>query len=126
MKSLFLNHIVYYIAGLASVAFVLSYFQPGFFQLAVLILVCLGVATAIDIFLVYSKKNGVIAERRTTERFSIGDPNKVTLWLDNRYPFTVHTSVIDELPVQFQERNWLRKSKIESNTSQQIEYMTPS
>ncbi len=122
MKSLFLNHIVYYLAGLASVVFVLSYFQPGFFQLAVLILVCLGVATAIDIFLVYSKKDGIHAERRTTERFSIGDPNRVALSLDNRYPFTMRTSVIDELPVQFQERNWLRKAKIESNSTQQIEY----
>ena len=31
-------------------------------------------------------------------------------------------SVIDELPEQFQERNWLRKAKVENNASYEIEY----
>ena len=122
LKSFYLNNIVYYIAGLASVVFVLSYFQPVLFRMAALILVLLAIAIVIDSLLLYGKKNGVGAERITTERFSIGDSNKVVLKLHNNYPFPVRISVIDELPVQFQERNWLRKAKIESNVHHEIEY----
>lgn len=122
LKSFYLNNIVYYIAGIASVVFVLSYFQPALFRIAVLILVLLGVAIAIDVLLVYGKKSGINAWRETTDRFSIGDENRVRLHLQNYYPFPVRLGVIDELPVQFQERNWLRKAKIESETSHEITY----
>ena len=122
LTSFYLNNIVYYIAGAASVVFVLSYFEPGLFRMAGLILLLLAVAVFVDGLLIYSKKKGVIAERKTTDRFSIGDPNKVVLHLDNRYPFPVHISVIDEIPVQFQERHWLRKAKIESGAHHEIEY----
>ena len=62
------------------------------------------------------------AQRQTTDRFSIGDLNKVNIKLTNKYPFAARVSVIDELPEQFQERNWLRKAKVESNASYEIEY----
>ena len=122
LTSFYLNNIVYYIAGTASVVFVISYFQPALFRIAGLILLLLAVAIVIDALLLYSKKRGIVAGRKTTDRFSIGDSNKVTLHLDNKYAFPVRMSVIDELPVQFQERNWLRKAKIESGAQQEIEY----
>lgn len=122
LTSFYLNNIVYYIAGATSVVFVLSYFQPALFRIAGLILLLLAVAIIIDGLLLYGKKKGVSAKRETTDRFSIGDPNKVILKLDNHYAFPVRLSVIDELPVQFQERNWLRKAKVESGTHHEIEY----
>ncbi|MGZ8511283.1 MAG: DUF58 domain-containing protein, partial [Chitinophagaceae bacterium] len=122
LKSFYLNNIVYYIAGTASVVFVLSYFQPALFRIAVLILLLLAVAIVIDALLVYGKKRGIIAERKTTDRFSIGDANKVVLKVDNKYPFPVRLSIIDEIPVQFQERNWLRKVKIDGGAINEIEY----
>jgi len=121
MKSFYLNNIVYYIAGSASVVFVLSYFQPGLFRIAVLILLLSGVAVLLDALLMFSKKKGLLAKRMATERFSIGDLNKVVIQLDNKYSFPVRVSVVDELPVQFQERNWIRKAKLEAGTVD-IEY----
>lgn len=122
MKSFFLNNIVYYIAGAASVVFVISYFQPVFYRLAWLILLLLLIAIFLDAVLVYGKRKGMIARRQTADRFSIGDLNKVVIKLSNKYPFAVKVGVIDELPGQFQERNWLRKAKIGNNTSYEIEY----
>ena len=58
-------------------------------------LLLLGIAVLLDTLLCYSKKRGVEAERITTERFSIGDENKVTLILKNNYPFPLQASVID-------------------------------
>ena len=105
MKTFYFNNIVYYIAGSASVVFAISYFQPALFRIAGLILLLLALAVVTDALLIFAKKNGMSAKRITTDRFSIGDPNKVVLHLKNKHDFPVRVSVIDELPVQFQERN---------------------
>ncbi len=122
IKSFYFNTIVYYVAGLASVVFVASYFQPALFRVAVLILLLLGTAIVIDALLLYVKKKGFSAERKTTDRLSIGDPNKVVLRIFNHYAFPARVEVIDELPVQFQARKWKRKAKIESGERKEIEY----
>jgi uncharacterized protein (DUF58 family) len=122
IKSFYLNKVVYYIAGTASVVFVLSFFFPLLFRMAGLILLLLGLAVLIDSLLLYSKSEGFFAKRFTAGRFSIGDENKVLLDLNNRYPFPVRISIIDEIPVQFQDRKWLKKAKVSSNGKQGIEY----
>ena len=102
--------------------FVLSYFQPALYRIGGLVLVLLLSAILIDVLLVYTKKKGITAERITGERFSIGDENKVVLTLHNHYGFPVRTSIIDELPFQFQERKWLKKAKLERDKPHQLEY----
>jgi len=122
LKSFYLNNLVYYIAGSAAAVFVLSYFFPGFFRLGELILLLLGIAVVIDSLLAYSKHNGIFGERITSDRFSIGDSNKVVIRLFNHYAFPVQVSIIDELPVQFQERKWIRKINISRNAGYLLEY----
>lgn len=123
LKSFYLNNIVYYIAGAASVIFVLSYFHPGLYRIGLLILLLLGFAILADALLAYSRKEGILADRIVPERFSIGDANKVIIQLTNRYGFPVTASIIDELPVQFQERNWIRRAKIPGQSEYQLEYI---
>ena len=121
-KSFYLNNIVYYIAGSAAVVFVMSYFQPAMYRIGGLILLLLLIAVVIDLILVYSKKNGIQAERLVADRFSIGDANKVVIRLVNQYGFPVRTSIIDELPVQFQERKWIRKAIVGRNDEYELQY----
>ena len=102
--------------------FVLSYFFPFLFRTAELILLLLGVAVVIDALLIYSKKDGFECSRSTAGRFSIGDDNKVVLSMENKYPFPVRASILDELPVQFQERNWMRKARLAGNEKKELEY----
>jgi hypothetical protein len=64
--------------------FVVSYFQPALFRIAGLILLLLALAVVTDAILIFAKKTGLLAQRNTTERFSIGDPNKVVLHLINK------------------------------------------
>ena len=123
IKSFYLNKIVYYIAGAAAVVYVLSYFNPALFRIAGLVLLLLGIAIAVDTLLIYSKRNGVGAKREVSDRFSIGDDNKVLLQLENHYNFLVRISIIDELPIQFQERKWIRKTIIKSNVKEELVYL---
>jgi uncharacterized protein (DUF58 family) len=122
MRSFYFNKIVYYIAASAAVFYLTSYFFSSFFNIGSLVLLLLAMAVAIDAFLIYGKRKGFVAERLIAERFSIGDPNKVVLQLKNQYPFPVTMGIIDELPVQFQERNWLRKLKMDAGSNHELEY----
>lgn len=122
VKSFYLNNIVYYIAGSAAVVFVISYFQPAMFRIGGLILLLLGIAVVLDAILVYSKKNGMKGERLLADRFSIGDDNKVVIRLDNHYGFPVRASIIDELPIQFQERKWIRRVTIARSEKYELLY----
>ena len=121
-SSFFLNRIAYYIAGVAAAAYVLSYFLPFLFLVGHIILVLLAISIFVDMILLYGKSKGIQSKRITAERFSNGDQNKVLLHIDNDYSFPVMLSVIDELPVQFQERNWMRKLKIDAGKNSEIEY----
>jgi len=56
LKSFYLNKIVYYFLGLASVVFFLSYFFPAFFRVGGLIILLLSVAILVDVLLVFGKK----------------------------------------------------------------------
>jgi uncharacterized protein (DUF58 family) len=122
-KQFYLNKIVYYLLGLASVVFFLSFFFPALFRVGGLIVLLLLVAILVDVLLVFGKKNGFNAERFVADRLSIGDDNKVVLSFINNYGFSARISVIDELPVQFQDRNWLKKAQIGSNEKYELEYL---
>lgn len=124
MRSFYLNKIVYYISGVAASLYLTSYFFPALFRMGSLVLLLLSLAIVVDAVLIWSKRKGFVAERWLSDRFSIGDPNKIVLYLKNQYPFPVHVSIIDELPVQLQERNWLRKLKIKGLGVHNLEYTT--
>ena len=122
IKSFYLNRIVYYLAGTAAVVFVLSFFFAPLYNAANVLLVLLVIGVLMDMILLYSKNNGLSGERIVSERFSNGDNNKVLIQFHNNFPFPITAGVIDELPVQFQERNWMRKIKIGSNSRHDLEY----
>ena len=103
--------------------FVVSYFQPAMFRIGGLILFLLGIALLVDTILVYGKRKGIEAERIVSDRFSIGDANKVVIQLFNHYGFPVRTSIIDELPIQFQERKWIRRATVGRNAEYELEYL---
>jgi len=122
IKYFYLNRLVYYILGFAAVLFLLSYFYPVVFKVAVLIFPLLLMAIFIDSILLFSKKDGLETHRFLSERFSMGDENKISLQLTNHYGFPVRLSVIDEIPYQFQERSWLRKTTLTTGEKQEIMY----
>lgn len=85
-------------------------------------LLLLAIVVVIDGILVYGRKDGLVAERLTTDRFSIGDENKVVITIRNNYSFPARLAVIDELPDQFQERNWRRRLKLAPQSADEIVY----
>lgn len=64
----------------------------------------------LDIFLLYRNKLGIQAERHLPEKLSNGDENPIEIMVANRFRFKTSVKLIDELPVQWQIRDF----KIES------------
>ncbi|MDQ6762444.1 MAG: DUF58 domain-containing protein [Bacteroidota bacterium] len=76
-------------------------------------------------FLFFTKKS-INAKRITAGRLSNGDENKIELVVKNDFPFTLHVKIIDELPEQFQLRNWERHVDIKSHRQKKIKwYLRP-
>ena len=62
------------------------------------------------------------AQRLMSERLSNGDDNKITLKISNRMNFPVKMEIIDELPEQFQARNFSLKNEFLSKQEKYIGY----
>ncbi len=58
-----------------------------------------------DTLLLYFK-NGIRCQRHINDMFSNGDNNPVTLEIHNQYPFNAAIEIVEELPAQFQIRDW--------------------
>ncbi len=78
--------------------------------------------TLIDYVLLFFVKGGLNAVRILSPRFSIGDDNAVTLSVSNSYPFKIKGLLIEELPFQFQERNFHMPVTISYRSRERITY----
>jgi uncharacterized protein (DUF58 family) len=121
-KSLFFARRFY--AALVAVIFlfVLSYGIPFLFVIAQLGLLFLALAVTLDYLVLFARRDPVIVRRECSERFSNGDPNPVKLVVTNQYPFTVSLHIIDELPDQFQRRNFSLDCQLKAGERREMPY----
>ena len=76
----------------------------------------------IDITAVFSI-HGFYGERLLPDKFSNSDENVVMLNFDNAYNFKVKLQVIDEIPVQFQKRDFLKSFNLNSKQNKSYDYL---
>jgi len=97
----------YYAMGAIIFLLAMGQFGPLFFQIGLTALGLFILLLLVECFLLFLKpKNSFEASRQVDERFSNGDNNKVNLSFTNHFPFPVAVKVIDEIPVQFQKRDF--------------------
>lgn len=121
-KSFYFSRRFYLIGSAVALLFAVSFFMPVLEDVAAICFAFWLIAAATDIILLYRSKS-ITGERTTADRFSNGDDNKVTITLQNNYNFAVAATLIDELPPQFQERNWRRNLTIPGGDEAIIEYI---
>jgi len=76
----------------------------------------------LDISILFFAKSGIEAARITPEKLSNGDPNPIQIKISNYYTFAVSAKVIDEIPFQFQVRNFEINRHIASSTEDAFQY----
>ncbi|MAW95156.1 MAG: DUF58 domain-containing protein [Leeuwenhoekiella sp.] len=122
IKSLYLHQRVFYALAVLAVLFLFSYWYNSLFPIASVGMLLLGIAMLFDGVTLYKKKEGISATRKLPEKFSNSDLNEVPLQLSNRYPFKIDFEVIDEIPVQFQKRDFLKTGSIPAGEKIRITY----
>lgn len=120
-KSLYLHNRFYsYIAIIAAV-FLLSFWIEILYPLAWILVLTLAVLLLFDLILLF-RTNGIEARRILPLKFSNSDENPVPVTIQNRYPFQVSIKVVDELPVQFQKRDFSYNTTIAVHESHDFDY----
>jgi uncharacterized protein (DUF58 family) len=122
MNTFYVHKLFYYAGFAAATLFVSSFFFPVLFDVAVVVLLFLLLLVFIDGILLFHKKGGITALRIINDRLSNGDENKVILELENNFHFKINTQIIDELPFQFQERDWKRQIRLDAGSKSALLY----
>ena len=106
--------------------FSLSYPFPILFPLALTAFVVVVALFFVDIILLFNANVAIKVRRRLPKVFSLGDPNKVVLELTNQSDKKLFLTVIDELPFQFQKRDFQQNISLEPGELSEIGYqLTP-
>ncbi|MEQ9264899.1 MAG: DUF58 domain-containing protein [Balneolaceae bacterium] len=105
-KSFFVDSRFFIALTLIFVSYILGYFYSAFEALGDILLIILGVSSLSDITLLFSNQNGIKASRNTPQRLSNGDENTIRISCSSSYPFKSDCTIIDEIPHQFQIRNF--------------------
>ncbi len=107
MRSTYPRPRFYYGLSFLVVLFILGYFRYAFFVLGLVGIAGFVSLLVIDLLLLFRQKSRmVIGERHVSRRFSNGDENLIKVEVTSYFPYTFGMEVIDELPVQFQIRNF--------------------
>ena len=104
-KNLYLtDRIFYFLGGIIFLLFLSFLFNPLFYIALTLLAVCF-IMLCIDIYLLFKNTN-ISINREMASVFSLGDQNKVNVTIENKSNRRFMLKVIDEIPYQFNERDF--------------------
>lgn len=122
IKPFYIQNRFFYACITIMVLFVLSFVFPRWFAIVKLLLLIVVSFTFLDVLILFSAKKGIIGKRTLPEKLSNGDQNPINLTIENFYTFAVHIKIIDEIPEQFQVRNFNIERKLVSSSKTKLQY----
>lgn len=102
--------------------FILSFFFPALYSASWYVFFILLAFTIIDYILLFSFGQKIKAKRTTPEKLSNGDENEIIIKISNLYTFPIGINVVDEIPFQFQVRDFTIKKKIKGQEKTDLKY----
>jgi uncharacterized protein (DUF58 family) len=122
IKSIYLQNRFFYTCIGIIILFVCSFLFPVLLNITLLLLLITLGFLLLDILVLYSSKKGLHGTRVIPEKLSNGDQNRITVKLQNYYTIPVFVTVIDEIPEQFQVRDFSIDKKIKASSELVINY----
>ncbi|WP_419870978.1 DUF58 domain-containing protein [Chryseobacterium sp. CT-SW4] len=123
MKSLYINNRFFFALIGVGVLYVLAFFFPFLMMITHILLLIVFLAVMVDCLLVFNQKEGISAQRILPEKLSNGDENPVKIDIRNNYKFDIDVKVIDEIPFQFQKRDFLIEKHIQPGKNTYFQYI---
>ncbi|OZV67650.1 DUF58 domain-containing protein [Winogradskyella aurantia] len=121
LKQTYLNFRFFRLAIFLVGLFILAYIYPGLFNIITVLFFILVALTLVDLMLLFKQK-GIEAVRILPEKLSNGDDNTIEISLRNKYNYKTKLVLIDELPFQYQKRDFEIKTLLEKSDSKKITY----
>lgn len=119
---LFLTNRFYMVMVACILFFVVSFFFPDLSEFPKIFFLAFLVLIFLDYFFLFFFAKNSSGRRIIPERLSNGDENKIELRIKSGFSFPVTMQIIDELPEQFQVRDFKRKVFFRSNEQQKLVY----
>lgn len=122
LKSLHLHSRFFVVWGLLIGLFAVSFAWPALFLAAQVLLAVVLSLTILDILLLYSPRTRVSAKRELPKVLSLGDQNTVRVLLNNESGLPLSLTLIDELPHQFQKRDFELRISLKAGEKKTVKY----
>jgi uncharacterized protein (DUF58 family) len=119
---LYINRNFYIAILTVAVLFVFGYFIPLLYPAAKLLVIGFVVLCIIDLLFLFSIKKGIVAKRLAPEKLSNGDENPIQIKIQSIYRLKLNLEIIDEIPFQFQHRDFFICSKIDAGEDKIFSY----
>jgi uncharacterized protein (DUF58 family) len=120
--NLYLTKRLYIAIGIGIVLCIISFFVPVIFSSVKIVLWLILILFVVDYLVLFLLSKPPTAKRLTAERFSNGDENKVELQVKNNMSFVIDTEIIDEIPIQFQKRDFSLYRRLKPFQQENIVY----
>lgn len=108
--------------ALVVISMVIGFFVPPIVDVAWVLMSLLFLLSIVDLVILFSGKNMILAERLLPLRFSNGDQNHIRIKLLNNYPLKIKAKIIDEVPVVFQYRNLAFDINMQPHSENNLDY----
>ncbi len=122
LQSLFLKSRIFEVLGGIILVFLLAFPFPILLPIAKLLLLLFFGVVGYDIYILYKKIDQIQVERKLPKVFSLSDENEVTLKVKNGADRKLYFTVLDELPFQFQIRDFNLEFELEPGKIKQANY----
>ena len=121
-RQLYLNQKFYVIIVIVILFFIIGNFFSFFFIAGKILTLIFCALFVTDILLLFRKKELVTAMRFTPERLSNSDINEVVIYIKNKHTHVLHITIIDEVPDQFQLRDFKINTQLKPGEEKQFKY----
>lgn len=121
-KTTYINNFFFYCFTGVITCFVFSFFFPSLYASSWYALLLLFLFTSIDFFILFISGSKIKVDRILPEKLSNGDENEIKIKIHNQYNFKVDVNIVDEIPFQFQVRDFNLHKKIGSHEKSNITY----
>lgn len=126
MRNLYLTNRFFFLFGGVALLFLLGYVWPTLHAVSLTVFILAVAVSVTDVVLLFQKNIRVKARRRLPKLMSMGDENQVQLIVRNSSPQTLNLTIIDELPFQFQKRNFEKTLELKEAREEALTYnLTP-
>ncbi|TRW27436.1 DUF58 domain-containing protein [Flavobacterium zepuense] len=122
LKSIYLNNLTFYVFLGILVCFVLAYIYPVLYNATWLLMYLFLGFVVIDFLLLFASNQRFAAFREVPEKLSNGDENPIIIRIESGYGFATGLKVIDEIPIQFQIRDFTVQRNLPAGGTDAFEY----